>query len=111
MELMMESAYRRGEWLHVPVSPDGDAGELRAGSHAHETRLQLLALGLWPAKWINSLFSTGGIGWTPDGELRLRAFPAAEAADPLQEEVLRETGDRLKFNIELKRHDRVDGLL
>ncbi|MGU3473031.1 RluA family pseudouridine synthase [Paenibacillus sp. D51F] len=84
MELMMESAYRRGEWLHVPVSPDGDAGEPRAGSHAHETRLQLLALGLWPAKWINSLFSTGGIGWTPDGELRLRAFPAAAAADPLQ---------------------------
>ncbi|ASS64855.1 MULTISPECIES: glycerophosphodiester phosphodiesterase family protein [unclassified Paenibacillus] len=30
---------------------------------------------------------------------------------PLLEEVLRETGDRLKFNIELKRHDRGDGLL
>ncbi|WP_245850654.1 RluA family pseudouridine synthase [Paenibacillus herberti] len=86
--LNMEGACRRGEWLHVPLLPDAEAIGLRPGLHAHEVRLRLLELGIWPAKWLGALLSTGGIRWGGEpGEepaLMVRIFPAADAAaDPL----------------------------
>ncbi|WP_084134713.1 RluA family pseudouridine synthase [Paenibacillus harenae] len=54
-------------------------GQPQAGSHPHAVRQWLLARSLFPPKWINRLFSIGGIGWNGD-RLRLLVFPAA---DPL----------------------------
>ncbi|UVI28129.1 RluA family pseudouridine synthase [Paenibacillus spongiae] len=61
---------RNGQWLELPLEalnrfePDAIAEVLQplgAGSHPHEVRQRLLALGVFPAKWINRLFSVGGI--------------------------------------------------
>ena len=45
--------------------------------HPHEARRLLLEASGLPAKWINRLFSTGGIAVTDNG-VRLHAFPAAD---------------------------------
>ncbi|AJY76051.1 RluA family pseudouridine synthase [Paenibacillus beijingensis] len=78
------------------------AAPLGAGSHPHEVRQRLLALSLFPAKWINRLFSVGGIRL--EGEtVRLLAFPAANpAADPLY----RQAAEALR---ELKRREEKPG--
>ncbi|OMF31738.1 RNA pseudouridine synthase [Paenibacillus sp. FSL H8-0548] len=49
----------------------------RAGSHPHLVRQWLLARSLFPVKWINRLFSVGGIKWSGD-QLQLLAFPRIE---------------------------------
>lgn len=85
---------RNGQWLELdwpalgsdPVSAaidpntekeTADSPELakpRAGSHPHVVRKWLLARSLFPQKWINRLFSIGGIQWSGN-KLQLLAFP------------------------------------
>ncbi|WP_338555250.1 RluA family pseudouridine synthase [Paenibacillus sp. KS-LC4] len=83
---------RAGEWLELDWQElsegswsvqknDGQPGEstgsLEAGSHPHYVRQWLLARSLFPEKWINRLFSIGGIRF--DGQrVQLLAFPAAD---------------------------------
>ncbi|WP_251559595.1 RluA family pseudouridine synthase [Paenibacillus pasadenensis] len=91
--LDLKTAFRRGEWLVVPLLLDDkgaarESSRLKHGLHPHGVRLELMELGLWPAKWLGALLSTGGIRWSDGQEeqpaLQLRAFPAADsAADPL----------------------------
>lgn len=87
-ELHMRYAVRNGEWLEL------DAGGIiadaalhhvkrelaapQAGSHPHHLRQWLLASSLFPEKWINRLFSIGGIGWR-GGKIGLLAFPATDS--------------------------------
>ncbi|WP_235948618.1 RluA family pseudouridine synthase [Paenibacillus glycinis] len=56
---------------------------IEAGSHPHQLRIWLLALGLFPEKWVNRLFSVGGIRMEGDLVL-LRTFlpgdPGKDAA-------------------------------
>lgn len=60
----------------------------RAGSHPHLVRQWLLARSLFPQKWINRLFSIGGIQLEED-TLRLLAFPAVDPQkDPLYRKAL-----------------------
>lgn len=60
----------------------------RAGSHPHEVRQWLLARSFFPAKWINKLFSVGGIGWRSD-TLQLLAYPAIDPQkDPIYRKAL-----------------------
>ncbi|MDQ6418638.1 RluA family pseudouridine synthase [Paenibacillus sp. LHD-117] len=73
---------RIGEWLELdPYALATALGSKppEAGSHAHELRQWLLACSLFPAKWVNRLFSVGGIRWSPDGRIGLLAFPATDA--------------------------------
>ncbi|GMK47206.1 hypothetical protein PghCCS26_43360 [Paenibacillus glycanilyticus] len=96
---MHKRPYRReGQWLSLlpadlagqTTGKDSASGQLteqlsipEAGSHPHLVRQWLLACSLFPAKWINRLFSVGGIGW--EGErIRLLAFPPVDpVSDPL----------------------------
>ncbi|GLX69545.1 RluA family pseudouridine synthase [Paenibacillus glycanilyticus] len=85
---MHKRPYRRiGQWLELlPADIAAEAGkdsEPEAGSHPHLVRQWLLACSLFPAKWINRLFSVGGIKW--EGErIALLAFPPADPVkDPL----------------------------
>lgn len=98
--MWMEKAVRSGEWLeldwaalaHSPASfasPDiysndmTDIHQPRAGSHPHLVRQWLLARSMFPAKWINRLFSIGGIRWRGE-RLQLLVFAALEPqAHPL----------------------------
>ena len=84
-----DTAYtRNGNWLEMAaetiVGMSGPAGSnippLEAGSHPHAVRLWLLALGVFPEKWVNRLFSTGGIRYVGDAVM-LRAFDAVNPAD------------------------------
>jgi len=78
---------RSGEWLLLDAaslqelyfSDKAEMPELEAGSHPHHVRQWLLASSLFPAKWINRLFSVGGIKWLDEG-LGLLAFPATDTA-------------------------------
>lgn len=78
-------AYRReGQWLDIypadiPLKPEAEAdnGLIEAGSHPHLVRQWLLARSLFPAKWVNRLFSVGGIRWSGES-LQLLAFPTAD---------------------------------
>lgn len=83
---ILRSAVRREQWLELewPPPPESAGGPLpKAGSHPHEVRQWLLASSLFPAKWVNRLFSVGGIRWEKD-RVRLLAFPAADTLrDPL----------------------------
>lgn len=65
-------AKRRGEWLELPLP-----FALPSPRSAHDARLLLLEASGLPAKWINRLFSTGGIE-PGQGMIRLHAFPAVE---------------------------------
>ncbi|AZN43871.1 RluA family pseudouridine synthase [Paenibacillus albus] len=76
---------RSGEWLCLSVnaltSHAAHAGvrQIEAGSHPHHVRQWLLALGLFPERYLNRLFSVGGIQM--DGEtIRLRTFIPADPA-------------------------------
>ncbi|SFE23954.1 23S rRNA pseudouridine1911/1915/1917 synthase [Paenibacillus catalpae] len=95
---MHKRPYRRAQqWLELlpadladVTDTDSDSSQHtkqlpipEAGSHPHLLRQWLLARSLFPAKWINRLFSVGGIKWE-GGLIRLLAFPPADpAADPL----------------------------
>ncbi|RIX50534.1 RluA family pseudouridine synthase [Paenibacillus nanensis] len=81
-------ATREGEWLLLnvedlindpdyPSAPAAGADKPQAGSHPHLVRNWLLASSLFPAKWINRLFSVGGIQWQ-GRKVGLLAFPAAD---------------------------------
>ncbi|MCM3630077.1 RluA family pseudouridine synthase [Paenibacillus glycanilyticus] len=100
---MQKRPYRRnGQWLELlpadlaeAPAKDTDSNQHteqltipEAGSHPHLVRQWLLARSLFPAKWINRLFSVGGIKW--EGELiRLLAFPPVDpAVDPLYRKVI-----------------------
>ncbi|WP_168123768.1 RluA family pseudouridine synthase [Paenibacillus sp. HB172176] len=67
-------ASRRGEWLELELEQFG------AGSHPHQLRQWLLARSMFPAKWINRLFSIGGIRLR-EGRIQLLAFPAVKPAE------------------------------
>jgi pseudouridine synthase, RluA family len=99
---MHKRPYRRvGQWLEILpadlaelTDKDSDSSQHteqlsipEAGSHPHLVRQWLLACSLFPAKWINRLFSVGGIKW--EGEfVHLLAFPPVDpAADPLYRKV------------------------
>lgn len=74
---------RQGEWMELDpltLAPASDCKPIEAGSHAHEVRQWLLACSIFPAKWINRLFSVGGIRMTSQGRVGLLAFPAADTA-------------------------------
>ncbi|MFB9327258.1 RluA family pseudouridine synthase [Paenibacillus aurantiacus] len=82
----MTSFRRQGEWLVTTVDALNEQGAsidpdryppLRAGSHPHIVRQRLLALALFPEKWVNRLFSVGGIQCT-DQSILLRAFEPAD---------------------------------
>jgi 23S rRNA pseudouridine1911/1915/1917 synthase len=78
----MDDRYERsGEWLMLhpeTLAPSSsESSQPGAGSHAHEVRKWLLACSVFPDKWINRLFSVGGIRMTEDGRIGLLAFPAA----------------------------------
>ncbi|MBB3067608.1 23S rRNA pseudouridine1911/1915/1917 synthase [Paenibacillus baekrokdamisoli] len=76
---------RNGEWLELTVSvlkslattAVKDEQALQANSHPHHVRQWLLALALFPAKWINRLFSIGGIQMVDD-VVKLRTFIPVE---------------------------------
>lgn len=90
-------AIRNGQWLELdwPALAANAASEIsdpstekapaalpelaqpRAGSHPHLVRQWLLARSLFPEKWINRLFSVGGIQWRGE-TLQLLAFPPVE---------------------------------
>ncbi|PZD94229.1 RluA family pseudouridine synthase [Paenibacillus sambharensis] len=82
MVLDLQRAAREGEWIAIPlpaVLPEG----LDAGSHPHDVRKWLLALAVFPDKWINRLFSVGGIR-LDSGRLLLKAYPHVDLnAHPL----------------------------
>ncbi|REE69512.1 23S rRNA pseudouridine1911/1915/1917 synthase [Paenibacillus taihuensis] len=76
---------RSGEWLSLSANALASraalAGvqQIEAGSHPHHVRQWLLALGLFPERYINRLFSVGGIQM--DGKtIRLRTFIPADPA-------------------------------
>jgi 23S rRNA pseudouridine1911/1915/1917 synthase len=73
----IDEVLRKGEWLELTLSKP--AAEWPAapepGSHPHVVRQWLLSASPFPQKWINGLFSIGGIGWSPEGKIRLHAFP------------------------------------
>ncbi|WP_190294755.1 hypothetical protein [Paenibacillus darwinianus] len=77
-ELELARAERAGEWLIVPLS-DSVPESLAAGSHPHHVRQWLLALAVFPDKWVNRLFSVGGLK-LDGGRLWLEAFPKAGLA-------------------------------
>lgn len=104
---MHKRPYRRvGQWLELLpadladlTDTDSDSSQHteqlsipEAGSHPHLVRQWLLACSLFPAKWINRLFSVGGIKW--EGEfVHLLAFPPVDpAADPLYRKVKNNNG-------------------
>ncbi|MFS0727353.1 RluA family pseudouridine synthase [Paenibacillus sp. 1P07SE] len=64
-------AKRKGEWLEMPLP---FALRREPPRHAHDARRLLLDASGLPAKWINRLFSIGGI-MTAEGVIRLHAFP------------------------------------
>ncbi|SDX40326.1 RluA family pseudouridine synthase [Paenibacillus sp. CF384] len=75
---------RSGEWLKLPAetlasfaAPTQAVPVIEAGSHPHHVRQWLLALGLFPEKWLNRLFSVGGIQMEGSSIL-LRTFIAAD---------------------------------
>lgn len=69
-------AFRDGEWLRIPL-PDPRPESLADGTHPHAVRKRLIADGIWPEKWLNRLFSVGGIR-LEDGTLSLKAFPPCD---------------------------------
>ncbi|SEM66915.1 RluA family pseudouridine synthase [Paenibacillus sp. OV219] len=76
---------RSGEWLSlsanelaIHAAPAG-VQQIEAGSHPHHVRQWLLALGLFPERYLNRLFSVGGIQMDVD-TIRLRTFVPADPA-------------------------------
>lgn len=72
-----ERAAMSDDGLRSSNASSGILPELRAGSHPHHVRQWLLAFSLFPDKWVNRLFSVGGIQLA-GGVVRLRAFAPAD---------------------------------
>ncbi|MUT64515.1 RluA family pseudouridine synthase [Paenibacillus sp. NEAU-GSW1] len=71
---------REGQWLTMErkaLERFGDAPE--SGTHPHAVRQWLIVHAPFPAKWVNRLFSVGGIRWR-EHSLQLLAFPQADGA-------------------------------
>lgn len=87
---------RNGQWLELDwlalgaassdtINPESEKdpaaspelAQPRAGSHPHLVRQWLLARSFFPQKWINRLFSIGGIQWNGE-HLQLLAFPPVD---------------------------------
>ncbi|MHA7962523.1 RluA family pseudouridine synthase [Paenibacillus sp. CAU 1782] len=68
MELRLRAA--NNDW---PAAPE-------PGSHPHAVRQWLLSAAPFPPKWINGLFSIGGIAWSPEGRILLHAFPPPKSS-------------------------------
>ncbi|MCQ6560850.1 RluA family pseudouridine synthase [Paenibacillus mendelii] len=93
---------RNRQWLEIPLEAlnrfehTGIAGVLQplgAGSHPHDVRQRLLALAVFPAKWINRLFSVGGIR-IENGIVGLRTFvPVDIEAEPIYQLAQLKSGD------------------
>ncbi len=92
--MRIEQAVRNGEWLELDWSYLAEYASTaissslssvnmmeqqqpQAGSHPHLVRKWLLACSLFPEKWINRLFSVGGMRWHGE-KLQLLAFPAVD---------------------------------
>lgn len=88
--MRMDQAVRNGEWLELDPESLGAAAAARsrnkdgaesalppAGSHPHEVRKWLVASALFSEKWVNRLFSVGGIRFEKD-KLCLLAFPPVD---------------------------------
>lgn len=85
-----EEAVRHGEWLELPweklaglaafPEPGAAPAQPETGSHPHLVRQWLAASSLFPEKWVNRLFSVGGIRWHEE-KLALKCFPAAQVND------------------------------
>lgn len=68
----------------------------KAGSHPHEVRQWLLAYSFFPTKWLNQIFSVGGIKW--NGEmLHLLAYTII---DVMKDEIYRAAQKRLLTKLE-----------
>lgn len=82
-KLNREQAVRRGEWLEWPL-PSLYAEELKqVGDSPHHVRQWLLSHGQFPEKWLNRLYSTGGIRLSRN-KLLLHMFKTYElSAHPL----------------------------
>ncbi|WP_424768125.1 RluA family pseudouridine synthase [Paenibacillus sp. sgz302251] len=101
-------AQRNGQWLeldwtaledpsisdknqsfkHINPAELPELAQPRAGSHPHSVRQWLLARSLFPPKWINRLFSIGGMRWNGD-KLQLLAFsPVEPQSDSLYRKAL-----------------------
>lgn len=75
----LAQARRDGEWLRIPL-PDPRPEGLADGTHPHDVRRRLIADGILPEKWLNRLFSVGGIR-LENGVLSLKAFPPHDWTD------------------------------
>ncbi|GGG20472.1 RluA family pseudouridine synthase [Paenibacillus abyssi] len=76
----LKQAVRKGEWLEMPLplfSGQDTSDMPKNGDHPYTVKQWLLTLEQFPEKWINRLFSVGGIR-LENGVLRLRAFPEAD---------------------------------
>ena len=72
---------RLGEMLDIEQAHT----QPRAGSHPHEVRQWLLAYSFFPTKWLNQIFSVGGMKWNGD-LLHLLAY---QEVDITRDEVYR----------------------
>jgi len=73
------------EWEKLEEVLTGEQLSTRpvAGSHPHEVRKWLLAYSFFPAKWINQIFSVGGIGWE-ESRLQLLAYKSRGSSEHKQ---------------------------
>ncbi|WP_232242534.1 RluA family pseudouridine synthase [Paenibacillus sp. GSMTC-2017] len=96
---------RKGEWLeldmdgiiHDPAysAPSNELAQPRAGSHPHLVRQWLLAHSFFPQKWINRIFSVGGIRWQND-RIQLLTFPTVNMSkDKLYSSAQRSQGSQI----------------
>ena len=69
----------------------------RAGSHPHEVRQWLLAHSFFPTKWLNQIFSVGGMKWNGD-QLHLLAYNEIDIA---RDDVYRSARQRLSSGQEM----------
>ncbi|WP_308634774.1 RluA family pseudouridine synthase [Paenibacillus silvisoli] len=89
MAMVQSISYERsGEWLKLPAETlagfaGADVRPIEAGSHPHHVRQWLLALGLFPEKWLNRLFSVGGIRMEDDSILLRTFVPADGGSDAM----------------------------
>ncbi|MBH5317172.1 RluA family pseudouridine synthase [Paenibacillus sp. GSMTC-2017] len=105
MQMLNYYSKRKGEWLeldmdgiiHDPAysAPSNELAQPRAGSHPHLVRQWLLAHSFFPQKWINRIFSVGGIRWQND-RIQLLTFPTVNMSkDKLYSSAQRSQGSQI----------------
>ena len=85
--LDLTRGYRDGEWLRIPL-PDPRPEGLADGTHPHDVRRRLIAEGLLPGKWLNRLFSVGGIRLENEQMAKIEAAIDKAAAKGAKESLL-----------------------